>query len=673
MLVIEDVHWADSSTLELLDRLAVNERPGLMVLASMRPDGGRLPWSGSTAEVIMLAPLEMEARRDLIQWLTHPHPLPDELESRVLERSNGIPLFLEELARTYSDPSIGPNVILPPTLRDLLTERLDRAGPDKELAQVAATIGMEVPVRLLSAVVDERDDALQPRLERLTAAGLLDRDIGGADETFVFRHSLVRDAAYTSQLLSRRRIVHARIAQAIEDGQAGPVQPALLGLHFMQAELWLKAAHYYQTAGTQAQASGAASESIQLQSEALRAARQLPEGVSRDEAELRSLIARSASHASIRGYAAPEIGSDLELSLAICQRTDSSVAVLSALTYIWAYYAVSGALDRSTEVLAEMRAMVQRPELAQFSPEIAICESYDHFFRGRFRACLSGLPAAIDAYQGRLRSGGAAFWPLPNDPGVAGLAIEACAAWIIGEHELFADALEEAQSAAAVLPFPVGAFSEAYAATYGAYAYHVAGDFQRSLSLAARATAIGETYGFGFWLICGRLLSLAAEAQLSPADPAATVEALRQMLHVYQLTGTGSFLAADLCYLAEAYLSAGQPDSSLQAASAAFETSQRGERFHLAEILRLKALALRELDPDSVEPAKVLIESIEVARQQDARAFELRSAAALVRLQPPGVAAADARAFLRRAVEAFPAVSEWPELEEARLLLSSAA
>ncbi|MFO1069356.1 MAG: AAA family ATPase [Geminicoccaceae bacterium] len=266
LLVLEDAQWADASTLELVDLLLPRlEASQALLLMTARPDG--LPALAEARRIgrLELAGLDAGAVAAILARLAGGEPDSATVAS-VMARTGGVPLFVEELARVLAAP--GSDESVPATLHDTLMARLDALGEDRELAQLAACVGREVDPALLAAASGLPPSALRPALDRLVRAGLLERRGRGGRARHVFRHALVRDAAYESLLRSRRRAIHARLLAAIESGLA-PDAADQAGHHAAAAERWDRALHHFGAAGVAALQRAAQAEGMALVTRAL--------------------------------------------------------------------------------------------------------------------------------------------------------------------------------------------------------------------------------------------------------------------------------------------------------------------------------------------------------------------------------------------------------------------
>ena len=252
LMIFEDAHWTDPTSLELFGRI-VDRIPSLRVLliVTFRPEF-EPPWIGRP--YVTALTINRLAQRDIevmIDRVVGNKPLPANIRHDIIERTDGIPLFVEEMTKAVLEAGSegeaqrtaaaipSPTLAVPASLHASLMARLDRLGPAKEVAQIGAAIGREFPYELIAAVADRSEDALRVGLDQLVDAGLVFRRGSLPEATFLFKHALVQDAAYMTLLKSRRRHLHARIAQMVEERtpDRASAHPEMVASHYAQAGL----------------------------------------------------------------------------------------------------------------------------------------------------------------------------------------------------------------------------------------------------------------------------------------------------------------------------------------------------------------------------------------------------------------------------------------------------
>ena len=323
VLVFEDLHWADPTTLDVLRGIA--ERGALaplFVMSTTRPEF-HPPWGmRSHHSMIALAPLDRAQVHDMVAELSARHALPREVVENVAARTGGVPLFVEEVTRLLLEPDAEGGIqAIPPTLQQSLTARLDRLGPAKEVAQTAAVIGRGFSYALLRTVADIDDAALQMVLERLAEADILLVQGVPPESDYRFKHALIQDAAYENLLKSRRQILHRRVGEVLRDkfADSAMAEPALLAHHFTQAGIGEVAAEWWGKAGKQSLERSALVEAVEQFTQALSQIETLPAtpALRREQIELQVAFINSLMH--VKGQAAPETKVAVERARPECQ------------------------------------------------------------------------------------------------------------------------------------------------------------------------------------------------------------------------------------------------------------------------------------------------------------------------------------------------------------------
>ena len=418
MLLVEDLHWADRTSIELLTTLTTSAPlGGLLVLVTSRP-GIKPPWTGPCHAQLDLGRLRAPEHEELIRVLGSIYAVDEALWGPIAERSDGNPLFTEELSKSFGHGAgIESTDAIPATIRDLLTARLDALGNHKRLAQIAAVIGREVDLELLREVAGVSRRQLSSGVAELTRAGIMEE--AGVDDVLRrrFVHALVREAAYESQdRLHELRATHLRVAQALRNRPG--VAPGIVVLHFDRAHVFDEAMTTYQLAAERAEESAADAEAVRFLDRALVLTAEMPEGVERDARELAIRLERGLSNVNLQGYAAPDAADDYRRALDLSERAVNDIALFPATAGIWAYYAVHGDLRSAGEAIDRLVAM----DAPQISAEITSCRGVQRFFEGNFVEAEASFAEASVAFAQRPDDVKISpLWRLPNDPLVAAL------------------------------------------------------------------------------------------------------------------------------------------------------------------------------------------------------------------------------------------------------------
>jgi predicted ATPase len=365
VMVVEDLHWLDPSTLELQQLLA--EQGGtvpVMLLYTARPEF-RAPWPMRAHHTqITLNRLSARDVREMVALVAAREALAIETVDAVVERTGGVPLFVEELTRAVLESGqITPSRReIPVTLHDSLMARLDRLGAAKEVIQIGAVIGSEFSYELLRAVHPMADTELRASLAKLTDAELLYVRGIVPDATYQFKHSLIRDAAYEALLKSRRKKLHSRAAEVLVQQFPDMVTstPELLAHHYTEAGLIKVAIPYWQQAGQRAIERSANTEAVSHFTRGLELLKFAPDTADRIHQELRLQMALGASVMAIRGYASPDAGIAFARALELCRQVGESPRLFSVLAGQVAFNLIRGELGSARELVEQLLGVAQK-------------------------------------------------------------------------------------------------------------------------------------------------------------------------------------------------------------------------------------------------------------------------------------------------------------------------
>ena len=368
LMVFEDVHWSDPTTRESLD-LLIDRVPTLRVLViiTFRPEFTP-PWVGRPhVTLLSLNRLPPRQRAEMIAHVTGGKALPKEIADQIIDRTDGVPLFIEELTKAVVESGVlretgdhytvaGPvaPLAIPTTLHASLLARLDRLAPTREVAQIGAALGRQFSHELISAVAQMPQQQLDDALEQLVGAELIFRRGTPPDAEYTFKHALVQDAAYSTLLRNRRQQLHARIGAVLEEQFAETVaaQPELLARHCAEAGWTEKAISYWLKAGQQAAARSAMTEAAAQLRKGLALLTSQPDSPSRQEQELDLQVALGPPLMATEGYAAKDVGDTYARAAALAEQFDRTDYLVPLLYGQWAYHLV-GARHRSALPLVQ--------------------------------------------------------------------------------------------------------------------------------------------------------------------------------------------------------------------------------------------------------------------------------------------------------------------------------
>jgi predicted ATPase/class 3 adenylate cyclase len=680
LFVMEDLHWVDPTTLEFLS-LLVDQGPTARILAlfTFRPDFSS-PWAGrSHLTQVTLSRLPRRQVAEMTGRVAHGKALPPELIEQVVAKTDGVPLFIEELtkmvlesgllqerAERYELTAPLPPLAIPATLHDSLMARLDRLATVKATAQLGATLGREFSYELLQAVSPWDEATLRRGLHQLVEAEFLYQQGLPPQATYRFKHALIQDAAYQSLLKSTRQRHHQHIAQVLEARfpELCETQPELLAHHYTEAGVMAQAIPYWQRAGQQALQRSANLEAVQHLTTALELLATLPETPARAQQELELQIAQGPALMATRGFAAPEVEQTYARARALCQQVGETPQLFPTLWGLCRFYRSRGALPTARELGEQLVGLAERMADPTHRLEAHDVLGQTLFNLGDYAAARThfeqgGALADLAMQQTLVRRHGEAS-------GVRCLAMAANALWCLGAPAQAERRSAEALALAQALAHP---YSLAAAQFWAVWLYYRRRDVLAVQAQAESLLTLATAQGFPLFVAHGTYWRGWALAMQGEGE--AGLAQLRQGLAAVVATGNEVTQPICLVLLAEAAGHVGQVEeglSRLAEALAAFEAGGRGDL--LAEAYRLQGtLLLRQATPDAAQAEACFQQALAIARRQQAKSLELRAAMSLSRLWQHQGKRAEAHALLAPIYGWFTEGFDTADLQEAQALL----
>jgi class 3 adenylate cyclase len=429
LLAFEDLHWSDSTTLELLDRVAAKAkgRPW-MILATARPE-----FSNRWTDVVDLLHIELTrldrgAAERICAYFDAVAALPPEASRQIVARCDGIPLFVEEMTKSVLEGiAAAPTrqgdakVFIPATLHDSLVARLDRLGPARRIANVGATIGRRFSYDLLAEVMNAPEAELRQGLLELTRSGLIESHGLSPHSEYLFKHALIRDAAYDSVLKREREALHRQIATVLRErfSESQEKQPELLAHHLTQSGAALEAIPLWAAAGQRAASRAAHVEAVGHLETAVELLRRQPPGAERSAAELPLLLGLAVSLSASHGYAAPEVGRVLAEARVICDAMGNVPELFAVLRNACSFYIVAVEMGPASETARLCLDMASKTDLPEQLIESQYAQGYLLYMRGELPEARKYLANAGELY--RRHNGAQLVFPSPQDPLVGSL------------------------------------------------------------------------------------------------------------------------------------------------------------------------------------------------------------------------------------------------------------
>ena len=633
LVVVEDLHWSDSTTAELLEGILgwCREQPMLLV-AAQRPDT-TLDWfSGEHVSRFALEPLAREDCTDIVEGLAG-QPIPAGTLESILDNADGVPLFVEELTKNVLEGrGESGSERVPATLEDALAERLDRLGAARWLAQVASVAGRQVTHALLAAVARIDTAAFQEQVERLVGAGLLLPDGEVGEATYRFKHALVQQAAYGMLLRDERAALHARVVEVLEETDPAAVErtPELLARHCAAAGLTGKAVAYWRAAGDRAMGQSADAEAIAGYREALGLLATLEPQEDTYRLEIELLTALGVPLLAIRGVASPEPEAVYVRARQLATEISAGRALFPATWGLAVVYSGRGEMQRAAELADELLAIAANagdPELELEAHHAAWV--YD-FFLGRLPEAADHVAAGRRAAEGveldehALLYGG-------HDPRLCARNFEALLSWLDGREAAAAEFGDE------TFELALGSrhlHTRAHCVAWGAIADQLGGRVDAVVRRIDVLKALADEHGFTEF--SGEARVLGGWALAMRGERVRALVEIGEGIALREAAGMHHLMPYLLGVSALVHILAGRPgEAGEQLATALRIAAQTGERWYEPELHRLRAEALRDtVGTSHAEIVRAAAAAHELARTQRSHAFERRSTALLGELNP---------------------------------------
>ena len=670
VLLVDDVQWCDPSSLELLGHLvARSAREPLLVVLTARPEFTS-PWPASDhVTTLTLARLSEDETRAMILALA-PEALPARTVDALVARSDGMPLFVEELTRSVLEPDTTRSVdAIPATLADALMGRLDRLSTAKELAQRTAVMGREISHPLLAAVIGRDDAALRLDLTRLVEASILFARGEPPHATYAFKHALIQEAAYQSLLKRTRQQLHARIAEVLETRFPERVEsePEVIARHYEQAGLVAPAIAHYQRAGERAAERSANEEAIGHLRRALALLATLPDDRERDQQELRLQMAIATPLGAAGGFSHPDCEAAHARARALASRIGESPELVRVLVGLATAYFVQGDLATGEAIGHDALAAAERTRDSLDLLLAHVVLGFPHFYRGSFARAAEHYGHATALYDPREHASFART--LGWDRGVNSHAYLAWCHLYLGHHDRALALSAKAVALAKRIDHPLTLANVLLHVTI----HHIERrEPDRALALGEELVNLADPLGFPMYAAVGRFFRGCACADLGKlATGIAEMEhALAELAQVSVGIGAPGFLVL----FAERLRRVGRHDDALAiVALGLMRGESQGAHWANAELHRVHARTLLDRG-DAVEEAEArLMQSLEIARQQENNLFALRTAMDIARLWQRRGKCDEARALLAPLHASFTEGFELQDLQDAKALLTELA
>jgi class 3 adenylate cyclase/predicted ATPase len=677
-MVFEDAHWIDPTSRELLDLIVerVRSLPALLIV-TFRPDF-QPPWTGQPqVSTLTLNRLDRRDRTALVEQIAGGKALPHEVVAQIADRTDGVPLFVEEVTKSVLESSLLreevdryvldgalPPLAVPTTLHASLMARLDRLASVRLVAQTGAAIGREFSYVLLRAVSRLPEDELQAAITRLVASELVLQRGTPPDAVYAFKHALVQEAAHGSLLRNARQQLHAQIAEALEtqSPELMDTQPELFAQHYAEAGLVEKSVACWGKAGHSSAARSAMAEAAAQFQRGLDQLARLPDTSERQRRELELRSSLGAVFIAVKGHAAPETGQAYARARELWEQLGSPAEFLQIPFAQSLYHMVRGELDLARRLDVNLlRLSRQRNDLAglvlgHFSSGRTLMSS------GRFAVSRSHLEAGLALYDPILHSSlvdHAAHRPHVHSKAELGIVL-----FCLGYPDQALARSKEAIGEARRLAHPP---TLALSLALGTVLLSLVGDNAGLTERTDQLIAVSTEQGFPRWRAMGTIYGGWLEVKKGGVPEGMSL--LRNGSAAYSATGAEAWMPHYIGLIAAASELAGQIEEAVTLLDDALQLVERtGDRWFAAELHRHKGqLLLRQGNSEAAE--EHYLKALSIAKEQEAKLWELRAAASLARLRRDQGRPADARDLLAPVYGWFTEGFDTPDLKEAKALV----
>ncbi len=681
LMIFEDTHWADPTSLELLE-LTIGKARQLPVLIVMtfRPEFTP-PWSDHThITALTLNRFTRSLTMTMVNQVKGGKSLPNEVQRHIIEKADGVPLFVEELTKTllesgllsqdtdrYTLSGSLSSLNIPATLQDSLMSRLDRLATGKQVAQAGAAIGREFSRKLLESVCGLQQAKLNDSLDELVNSGLVFRQDSGPGTIFMFKHALVQEAAYASLLKKTRKKLHQQIAETLLDlfPESTDSQPELLAHHYTEADNNETAINYWLKAGQRAAERSANHEAVAHLNAGLEALLTLPESTERSRHELDFQLALCSSIMVTKGWGSKQTSVTYARARELCSLLGETEPLSSVLNGEYMRELSLAHFHLARDKAKELLRLGEQQENVEAKLQGHRINGWVSMYLGEFSVSRKHVDEALRLYHPEQHEG--LKFRYAHDPRVAALSVRAMLQSLSGYPQqatkTAVEALDYARSINHTSSLAYGLF---YAGAMSAVLRH---DSQKAGKYAEEVLLLSERLHSGMWLGFGRVIAgwSAGVQQINDNG----VQLIQQGLENLETAAPNPCWPLYLALLAEVYLSSGEIPKTIRSLKSALKLVEKtDERMCEAEIHRLLGEALLIQNPGNEQEAESrFMHAIEVAVKQEVKLIELRATVGLAQLKQSQGKAKEARMYLEPIYNWFTEGFDTPDLIEAAKLL----
>ena len=676
LFIVEDLHWIDPSSLELLGLLMGGGfQQSILSILTFRPEFST-PWTSAAHQTqVALNRLTKRQVGQFVREQTGHTNLADDVILKIVDRTDGVPLFVEEFTRVIQEADDLQDVdgsvqltrtiqldSIPSSLHDLLISRLDRMDSLHDVVQIGATLGREFSYELIAAVNQLDEPALHEELDKLVQAEVLFEKGIRPESTFIFKHALIQDAAYESLLKKKRQQFHQQIANTLEEHfpETVATQPELLAEHFSQAADTDKALEYWLKAGLRAQEASANVEAISHLEQGLLLVETLPDTPERSGLELQFKLPLCAGLMGVKGYAAPEVLPIQERAIEICRNLNLP-SLFGVMEANWSLLLIKSDFDTAYERSHELIAMAKSSQDPGQLAEAYWTMCCTTLYHGEFHAAIEHGNLVKNTWDKDVSAEYAKT--TQQNSGPLAMASVGCAEWKAG----FPDQGKKTVAAALQLSIDIqDVFTQVIMEWKMGQIAECSRDGAMALEYGQRCVNIAREQSFVWWLAMGICCKGAGLHLLGRHKEA--VETLREGMAISRASGAGILFAKYSSFLADALWHEGKRDEAWSILNEGFGYLETGERYFESELNRIRGDFL--FDEGHLDQADAhYLSAIEIAQRQGSKSYELRSTMRRCRILINASRHDEAREILTPIYTWFTEGLETPDLIEARQLL----
>lgn len=681
LFIVEDLHWIDPTSLDFIARLVdESASDGILSLLTFRPEF-KTPWSSKAHQTqIALNKLTKNQVAEMMRKRTGINNLPADVIAQVVDRTDGVPLFVEEFTKVVAEAaeSVDGNSSLrvsvefdlhsiPTTLQDLLLSRLNRMESLHDVVQVAATIGRECSHELLAAVTEVADATLQEEISKLVKAEILFQRGRPPRARYLFKHALIQDAAYQTLVKKKRQQIHQKIGSVLESEfpQLVETQPELLAQHFSEAGDVAKGIDYCLKAGKRFQERSANAEAITQFQKGLELVEKLDEGLQRDQIELGFLVPLGVVYMATKGWSSDDVGNTFQRAKEVCERLGAKDHEFNVMWGLWGWHVLRGEFDTCMELAAhttQLAETLQHPAILMEAPWLP---GLTQFYRGEFQASIANMKLGFSRFNRDMSL--VTTLATGQNCGVTYQLYEALNLWYLGYPDQALRRSEAAMETAIDLQHP---FSHCFALWHRSWLHNLLRDHETAERLATDALNMAIEQSFILWKFLAMIDN--GYARFKQGQTEGVLESVEQGVGVILFLGSKLNVPHFAHYRAEINAGLGRIEEGL--ADLEMERQHAhdsNEKYTLPELHRLRGEFLLQQSRDNTTAAEnEFRQAIELAREIEARSWELRAATSLARLLKQQDKHDDARDVLLGIYNWFTEGFGTPDLTDAKSLLA---